>query len=125
MPDKITFIIFVLTSMIFLLTILILIESGYINENFTNLPSKALLALTTTNIVKEQELASNIIQTAKAEIKEAQGDLDRATVNEATASQELTRATNELASRNKNFAEIQAAINKMFPPGAVDAMVRQ
>jgi len=107
MSDKTTFTIFVLASILFLLTLLFLIESGLINENFTSLQSQALLTLTTTNVVKEQELASNIIQTAKAEIADAQSDVDKATIIESTAQEQLDRATKELASRKKNLVDIK------------------
>jgi hypothetical protein len=122
MSDKLTFIIFVLTTIVFLLTLLFLIESGYINENFTSLQSQALLTLTTTNIVKEQELAANIIQTAKAEIADAQSDVDKATIIESTAQEQLDRAKNELVSRKKNLTDIKASLQKMFPPGSIDSI---
>ena len=103
MSDKTTFTIFVLASILFLLTLLFFIESGIVNENFASLQSQALLTLTTTNVVKEQELASNIIQTAKAEIADAQSDVDKATIIESTAMEQLTRANAELTSRKKKF----------------------
>jgi hypothetical protein len=122
MSDKTTFTIFVLASILFLLTLLFFIESGLINENFASLQSQALLTLTTTNVVKEQELASNIIQTAKAEIADAQSDVDKATIIEATAMEQLTRANSELTSRKKNLVDIKASLTKMFPPGSIEAL---
>ena len=122
MSDKTTFTIFVLASILFLLTLLFFIESGIVNENFASLQSQALLTLTTTNVVKEQELASNIIQTAKAEIADAQSDVDKATIIESTAMEQLTRANAELTSRKKNLVDIKTSLTKMFPPGSIDAL---
>ena len=102
--------------------LLFLIESGIINENFTSLQSQALLTLTTTNVVKEQELAANIIQTAKAEIADAQSDVDKANIIETTAMEQLTRANAELAARKKNLVDIKSSLTKMFPPGSIDAL---
>jgi hypothetical protein len=122
MSDKTTFTIFVLASILFLLTLLFLIESGIVNENFTSLQSQALLTLTTTNVAKEQELAANIIQTAKAEIADAQTDLDKAIIVEATAQEHLDRANAELTSRKKNLVDIKTSLTKMFPPGSIESM---
>jgi hypothetical protein len=122
MSDKTTFTIFVLTSILFLLTTLFFIESGLVNENFASLQSQALLTLTTTNVVKEQELAANIIQTAKAEIADAQSDVDKATIIESTAQEQLDRATQELKSRKKNLVDIKTSLTKMFPPGSIEAL---
>lgn len=121
MSNKITFIIFVLTSILFLLCLLFFIESGYPTENFAGLQSQALLTLTTTNVVKEQELAANIVATAKAEITDAQEDLEKKKIIEATASEQLFKANSELVARKKNLSDIQTTLGKIFPPAAAPA----